>query len=673
MLLSSRKSDHEIANVKINGEEVNSLLQKEWLLANSRGGFSSGTVIGCNTRRYHSILTGTVNPPANRINGLNTCLEKIIVDNKEINISNIEFGGAFSGSGLKYLKNFSRDLGAHFFYDFGFAELIKSIYLLPELDVAAIVYEFGDIDKDFEFHVHPMIAMRDFHSLQHNQKDLNAEWTGDGILVSDPEHADIELFLHSEDMWFEQMPDWWHNFLYRADQKRQQDHIESLWTPGKFITKIDGRRTITLWASLGDVDLKDQVLGTELEIVLSNIDLHRKELSDKLPFENKDFTDLSLAADQFIIERNIENKDTCSILAGFPWFLDWGRDTFIALPGLLLTTGRYEEAFKVLQTFATAVSDGMIPNRFDDYGGEPHYNSIDASMWFINSVFKYLEFTGKREQVADQLLPSVKWIVEFYMNGTRFGIHCDKDGLISGGDIDTQLTWMDAKCNGVAFTPRYGKAVEINALWYNALCNLRDFYGGNNRHIEQVDKYGELASKVKSEFAKLFWNEKTGWLNDCILPDGTIDVSLRPNQIFAVSLKHSPLDIDKQHKVLDVVAAELLTPYGLRTLSSKDQRFKSKYDGAQFERDGAYHQGTVWPFLMGPFIKSYLKLNPTSKAKDKASIYIQALLDHFREDGCIGSISEIFDGSVPQKPKGCFAQAWSVAALLESIYLIKGN
>jgi predicted glycogen debranching enzyme len=311
----------------------------------------------------------------------------------------------------------------------------------------------------------------------------------------------------------------------------------------------------------------------------------------------------------------------------------------------------------------------MIPNRFDDYGQAAHYNSVDASLWFIHAAFAYLNYSGDRQNFASTLLPAVKWIIDSYHRGTRFDIHADKDGLISAGDADTQLTWMDAKHNGVVFTPRYGKAVEINALWYNALRNLELYY--QDKNVEQNEVYRSMAQEVQKNFSPLFWNEPANCLFDCILPDGTEDFSLRPNQIFAVSLPHCPLSQQQQASVVDAVQGHLLTPYGLRTLSPVDPRYVPYYEGDPFRRDAAYHQGTVWPWLIGPFVEAYLKVHEFSPAaKAQCSQFIEPLLNHLTEDGCLGSISEIFDAEPPQKPKGCFAQAWSVAEVLRAWTLI---
>jgi len=333
----------------------------------------------------------------------------------------------------------------------------------------------------------------------------------------------------------------------------------------------------------------------------------------------------------------------------------------------------------------------MIPNRFDDHSDTAYFNSVDASLWFINAAFQYLNATGDSKTFTQELLPTIRWIIDSYYNGTRFGICADSDGLITAGNDQTQLTWMDAKYDGIAFTPRNGKAVEINALWYNSLCCLAHFYADRGfpfckksqnrvpRNMEDAKHYKSMADKVGAGFCELFWrdpalresNEKCGYLNDSILPDGSVDATVRPNQIFAVSLPFSPLSLRQQKSVVDAVQKDLLTPYGLRTLNVQNSCYKGTYTGTRRQRDEAYHQGTVWPYLIGPFVEAYLKVNGFSrKSKRKAAEFIRPLMQHLTEYGCLGSVSEIFDGDAPHEPRGCIAQAWSVAELIRAYRLI---
>ncbi|HAE41098.1 MAG TPA: glycogen debranching protein, partial [Candidatus Riflebacteria bacterium] len=380
---------------------------------------------------------------------------------------------------------------------------------------------------------------------------------------------------------------------------------------------------------------------------------------------------LLLAADQFIVER--QSTGSRSIIAGYPWFSDWGRDSLISLPGLTLVTGRFDDARSILKTFAAAIQNGLVANCFADSGNEASYNSVDASLWFFVAAYKLIEYTDDWDFVRDHLFEGMTAIVEAFMHGTRFDIAMDEeDGLISAGNPDVQVTWMDAKVDGWVVTPRNGKAVEVNALWYNSLkifALFQEKFEGHSREITA------LAKKVKISFHKVFWNERQHCLYDYIKTDGTPDDALRPNQIFATSLPFGLLDHHEERAVVDCVFSRLYTSHGLRSLSTDNVHYEGFYCGDRIKRDGAYHQGTVWGFLIGPFISSYLKVNNFSmESQLRASLMIEPFINHLSREGCLGSISEIFDGNMPHSPRGCFAQAWSVAELLRCyIEDIKGQ
>ena len=671
MLISNDNISGLLTSVPLTDIDFDQLLAKEWLLTNSRGGFSSGTLALCNTRRYHGLLVGSQTPPADRVLALANCLESLYIQDKNIELAAFEFDRNIHPKGYTYLTQFKRDLGVHFDYDLGPVKLTKSIYLMPDTDALAMIYDFNTVHTPFDFSVRPFVALRDFHDLQESAAHLTSLWRGYGLAVRTDSEQIGQLLLQSENMYFQSDPQWWYNFLYRIEKQRCQDCSEDLWTPGKFNRRIDSPTRIILWASYGPwtTDEQDAGIDWDIDIVLDGLMLREKELTEQIKTPDETLRKLHSAAGQFVVERIIEDQSTPTILAGFPWFLDWGRDTFISLPGLLLETSRFETAAGVLTTFARAVSEGMIPNRFDDYSHSAHYNSVDASLWFVHAAFEYLRKTADTQTFSVKLLPAIRWIVDSYRRGTRFNIHADKDNLITAGSPDTQLTWMDAKCDGVAFTPRHGKAVEINALWHSILSRLADYY--TDRSPEQYRYYSQLVRQVKQSFIKAFWNESAGYLNDCILPDQIPDQSLRPNQIFAVSLPHSPLSLKRQRRIVQVVQDHLLTPFGLRTLSPDDSRYVGKYQGPLYQRDAAYHNGTVWPFLIGPFIEALLKVSDFSEdAKIRSAQLLQPLLNHLTEEACLGSISEIFDGDSPHQPKGCFAQAWSVAEILRAYKLI---
>jgi predicted glycogen debranching enzyme len=573
----------------------------------------------------------------------------------------------------------------HFYYELNKFELTKSVYLLRDTDTVALVYEFLNVHEPIDFVVRPFVGLRDFHSLQKSYAPLCSKLHGNHMLVRHNSPNSCQLLLSCPSAKFIKDKQWWFNFVYRDNKERGQNYAEDLWTPGFFKCRINSPKKIVLWANLHIPTAglaPDKLINTNIDAVCEDLRKHRKDIKnkgrnskflstpsdkhEKSPALNDKFY---LAADQFIVKRRINKNSSTSILAGYPWFADWGRDAFISLPGLLLCTGRNEEAFSVLTTFAAEADEGMIPSRFDDISNTACFNSIDASLWFIAAAFKYLQASGNSVGFTKELLPKIHNIIDSYYKGTRFDIHAEADGLITGGNEQTQLTWMDAKYDGIAFTPRYGKAVEVNALWYNCLRLLAKFYAGKDSEKEY--KYKSLADIVQKGFCKLFWNGTKGYLNDCIFSDGSFDDALRPNQIFAVSLEYSPLSPEQQKSVVNAVQNNLLTPYGLRTLDPSSEQYKPKYTGPQRERDEAYHQGTVWPYLIGPFIEAYLKVNQFSReSKKQASEFIQPLLQHLDDDACLGSVSEIFDADPPHEPKGCFAQAWSVAEMIRAYLLI---
>jgi predicted glycogen debranching enzyme len=695
MLISQKAEDMTIASIITADEPVENLLAREWLLTNERGGYASSTIVGCNTREYHGLLVGSLNPPANRIMALAKCLEMVIFKGetrfcpalgasenvspgKVFSFSTFEFNDKFAPQGFTHLVRVRRDIGLHFDYELDQLQLTKSVYLLRDTDTVALVYDFTGVQEEAEFVLRPFIGLRDFHTLQRSDAPLCSRWLGHSLLVRHDVPGSCELFLSCPSMKFEKDKQWWFNFVYRNERQRGLDFTEDLWTPGFYKCHIhpDEPAKIVFWANLSPPGAgrdPEQFTKADIEAICKDLRSHQSAVTAAVKNGDIKFRTLCLAADQFITKRQTtgdpKHTHRTTVIAGFPWFADWGRDTFIAMPGLLLSTRRFDEAKSVLTTFAQAADEGMIPNRFDDRTGTAYFNSVDASLWFINAAFQYLNATGDSETFTQQLLPTIRWIIDSYHKGTRFGICADTDGLVTAGNHETQLTWMDAKYDGVAFTPRCGKAVEVNALWYNALCLIAQYYSGMD--VKNTKRYKSMADKVKVSFCKLFWNEKTGYLNDCILPDGSVDTALRPNQIFAVSLPFSPLPPQQQKSMVDVVQKHLLTPYGLRTLNVEHSRYKGTYEGPQQQRDEAYHQGTVWPYLIGAFVESFLKVNDFNrKSKRKAAEFIQPLIQHLTKDGCISSISEIFDGDAPHKPRGCIAQAWSVAELIRAYEMI---
>ncbi|MGA2915640.1 MAG: amylo-alpha-1,6-glucosidase [Sedimentisphaerales bacterium] len=651
------------------------LIETEWLLSNKRGSFACGTFACCNTRRYHSLLVGSLDPPAQRTVALSACVETIHTSKRNYNLSHFEYDPPSTEPAETLPVSYKKDAGVHFEYSTDGFNLTKSIYLLPDADIAAICYDFKNIEEEFEFVVRPLVAMRDYHSLKKAESaggcltadEFSLEWSDDFLAVKS-KYQQGRLFLSTEDMAFIEEQQWWHNFFYRLEKQRGYDCKEDLFSPGIFRRTVDAPVRIVLWAGFGTPALPAEMTNLDVDIIIDDINLRQKQILNSLKSKDHIVQSLAICGDDFVIDRHAERAKTKSIIAGFPFFLDWGRDAFIALDGLLLCSGRYEDAASVLLNFAYHADEGMIPNCFGDRSSGAQFNSIDSSLWFIHSAFKYYKASGDARTFSSRLMPVIRWIIDSYCKGTKFDIKADDDGLIAGGSAQTQLTWMDAKIGDTVITPRFGKAVEVNALWYNAICNCAEFY--RVKDAVAARQFSEMADRIANSFRTCFWYEKGQYLYDCVSGESK-DVSIRPNQIFAVSLPFSPLTSHQQKAVVDRVEKELLTPFGLRTLSPKDSRYKGKYEGDVVQRDNAYHQGTVWPWLIGVFVEAYLKVNDYSRQSRKnALLMLKPLLRHFRNDGCLWSVSEIFDGSEPHKPRGAFAQAWSVAELLRAYLLI---
>jgi predicted glycogen debranching enzyme len=621
-------------------------LSQEWLLTNGLGGFASSTVVGCNTRRYHGLLVAATLPPVGRVMAVNRIGESLRVegDDRTHEFSVNQFAEGFHPHGEQYLRRFSLWDTARFEYDVVGVRVVKEVQLLWMKNVTAVRYTVEPPrGKKVELGLQPFVSLRDFHHLRRaGDIRFDVGTGGDGRSV----HVDYETlaaYVWADAGRFVEDNDWWFSHKYSIETDRGQDDTEDLFAPGRFeLQAAGGPATLTLWVALdpGTYDW-DAELARRRDAAAPTI------AAVSTPTQKR----LARGANDFIVYRKSpDGGDGTSVLAGYPWFADWGRDTFISLPGLLLATKHFAQARQVLGVFANYVSQGMIPNRFDDYNNEPHYNTVDASLWFVHSAHEYLRHSGDRETYERLLRPACAAIVEGYRDGTRFGIRMDpKDGLILQGDEHTQLTWMDAKCGGVAFTPRQGKPVEINALWYNALRLMGE---------------DALADRVLEHFARTFWISPFRGLCDVV--DGARrDASLRPNQVYAVSLPHSALNEDQQHAVVEVVRRELLTPYGLRTLATSDSNFRGRYCGNQPTRDAAYHNGAIWPWLIGGFLDAYLKVNHrTQQAMEQARTWLRPLVEHMGHDACIGQVSEIFEADFPHRPVGCPAQAWSVAEVL---------
>jgi len=618
--------------------------QQEWLITNGLGGYAASTVLGMNTRRYHGLLCAATNPPVGRVMTINRIGEMLMLDgetDRPLEFSANSFRGSIHPRGDQYLTKFELGDDARWEYDVEGVSIVKELQMQWSTNVTAVRYTVEPKGRSFKLMLQPFASLRDFHCLREaGSSQFRVQSAARAVTIGEGAN---EVCITADAGSFIEQPNWWYGHVYPVDTERGQGDQEDLYTPGSFVLQGSAKLSITLWMSIEPMVPGTWGGGAKRPVGPAGN-------SAKSPLIQK----LLRAANDFVVFRKSpDGSPGTSVIAGYPWFSDWGRDTMISLPGLLLVTGRFQQAREVLSVFAQYVSQGMIPNRFGDYTNEPEYNTVDASLWFIHAAFEYLKASKDSATFEKILRPACQKIIEGYHDGTRYNIKMDPaDGLISQGDIHTQLTWMDAKCGDVAFTPRQGKPVEINALWYHALILM-----GMN----------DLAARVASSFQKAFWISPFRGLADVL--DGTRrDTAIRPNQIFAVSLPNSPLSFEQQMAVVEVVRRELLTPVGLRTLSRNDSGYRGRYTGDQFNRDGAYHNGTVWPWLIGAFLEAYLKVNKRSDAATaQAKEWLAPLVTHMSDEGAIGQIAEIFDGDPPHRPVGCPAQAWSVAEVLRIV------
>jgi len=621
-------------------------IDREFLLTNGTGAFAGSTIVGCNTRRYHSLLMAATVPPVGRIATVNRIGEILRLDGKrdmlELSINQFPGTNNFHPRGEQYLTRFELDHTARWFYDVDGVRVRKELQLLWQRNVAVIRYQIDPAGRRVQMELLPFVALRDFHALRRGKTALEVAVDSTGCTVAD---GSQRVHLRCDAGQFFQMSDWWTDHVLAVETERGQDDREDLFVPGRWAIEIEGATTLQVSIGLEPTE----AINFDQELA------RRRAAVPILPGASETVERLAMSASDFVVARKKpDGSPGVTVIAGYPWFADWGRDTMISLPGLLLSTGRHEQAASVLSVFAQYVSKGMIPNRFNDYTNEPEYNTVDASLWFVHAAFEYLRATRDSATFEKTLLPACRDIPAGFRDGTRYGIRMDPaDGLITQGDPSTQLTWMDAKCNGVAFTPRQGKPVEINALWYHALRLM-------SAHDASA---GQLADRVLGSFAPAFF---VGAQRGCadVVDGESRDLAIRRNHIFAVSLANSPLDEGQQRTVVEVVRSELLTTMGLKTLSARDAKYKSRFTGAQVVRDEAYHNGTVWPWPIGAFLDAYLKVNNRSDpAKQQARAWLKPLLDHLCHDGCIGSISEVFEAGT-LRPAGCCAQAWSVAEVL---------
>ncbi len=630
----------------------------EWLETNGLGGFASSSVIGLNTRRYHGLLVAATQPPGGRMVLLSKVEETLVIretagPERRYDLSTNQYPGAVHPQGYLWLTGFRRDPYPIITYSIESLTIEKHIFLVHGENTVCIAYVIDGLPTGafVEFLVRPLLACRDFHATMHEQ----AEWNSNPAMhVAHNARSVVTTAF------------WYRDFELHAERDRGLDWHEDLYQPDELCFDVAAGQSIRLIYSLegheiGEFDqLRDRELARRMAVPGLPSRQSPGAPGDEVPEEvyQKLATDLRMAADQFIVKRGSDH----TIIAGYPWFGDWGRDTMIALPGLTLVNGRFDVARGLLRAFVLYLDKGMLPNRFPDSGQQPEYNTVDATLWMFEAVRSLLHYSGDFGFIQKTMFPALCDVVDWHVRGTRYNIHVDEDGLLVAGQPGVQLTWMDAKVGDWVVTPRVGKPVEIQALWFNALCVLRDLAllcGDASR----ARWCAELASRASAAFNASFWNDTERCLHDVV--DGDIvDAAIRPNQVFAVSLRHSMLNDERARCVVDCVERELLTPVGLRSLSPRDSRYVPHYAGDVIRRDGAYHQGTIWSWLMGPFVSAYARVHGSASAR--ARNLLAGFVPHLADAG-LGSISEVFDADAPHAPGGCIAQAWSVAEILRCI------
>ncbi|MFN0048225.1 MAG: amylo-alpha-1,6-glucosidase [Cytophagales bacterium] len=640
-------------DAKINNDH-SLLTEMEWLETNGLGGWASGTVSGTNARRYHGLLVAAQNPPVGRVVLVSKLAETISTADENFELDSNNFNGVIHPKGFQHLTSFKKDLFPTFYFQIGNTVLKKTIFMVYGENTSVINYEILEGDTPIQLKLKPFICARDYHWLSKANDGISYGYNYDNsILKIKPYQNQPEIFMEVPKAEFHYAPDWYFNYNYQIEQDRVQDFKEDLFTYGHF-----------------SVNLK---IGEKLQVVISTQDLHtvksnnriEKEIDRKTNLLSKidtkdDFlATLLLAADQYIVRRG-ENLNT--IIAGYHWFSDWGRDTMISLPGLCLETGRYDDAKKIIKAFANVIDKGMIPNRFPDLGDEPEYNNVDGTLWYFVAIYQYILKTNDWEFIKNEMYDKLVDIIYWHEKGTRFGIKVDEDGLLMAGETGSQLTWMDAKVGDWVVTPRIGKPVEINALWYNVM-KIMAFFATEINKKDDISLYNNKAEKTAKSFAAQFIDHETETLFDFITND-TKNSESRPNQIFVLSLPFELVDKKIAKNILKHIEDNLLTSRGLRSLSPDDTKYRPFYVGDQLSRDGAYHQGTVWSWLIGPYLLAKMKIQGKT-ALPKVKKWFEDFQPHFREAG-IGQISEIFDATSPFKPKGCMAQAWSVAEILRA-------
>lgn len=650
-----------------NCQNLHIALRTEWLETNGIGGYASSNIHNCNTRKYHGLLVAGLADPAGRFTLLSKYEDSIVTPTGEFSLSSNCYPGVMHPDGHRYLTEFHLAEGPVFRYQVPGALIQKRILMIQGqntvlVEYRLLEYRLGQGEAPVRLRLKPLLAFRRHHELKREDTVIHtAPATAPAGFSIHPYDGLPNLFIQASSApTFEAQPVWYRNLEYFTEAERGYDYYEDCFCPGtvELTLPLQGRVIVSAsvtsqqnLAALWDAEIaRRQACAKSAEAVAAKAG--PADIVQPLP---------ALIRSGLPFTIRTPGSARATIIAGYPWFDDWGRDTLISLPGLTFYSGRPELGTEILKAVATHEKDGLIPNCFAADPEHHAYNSVDASLWYFWAVQQMLECTRDRDSVRDTLWPVLKRIVARFMAGTHFDVYMTPEGLLHAGNRHTQLTWMDATSYGEPVTPRYGFAVELNALWYNALLFCEALAKDFN---ESLPWPSTLTERLKTAFLSTFWLEGPGYLADSFA-DGLLNEAIRPNQIFAASLPFSPLNASQRKRVVETVRRELFTPYGLRTLSPGDLAYRGRYEGDQPTRDAAYHQGTVWPWLLGHYGEAVLKTSPNpAKAARELTQQLRPLLDYSLTGRGLINVPEIFDGDAPHRPNGCPAQAWSSAELI---------
>ena len=645
-------------------------IKREWAVTNGIGGYAGSSMIGAHSRTHQGYLIASLHAPIERYLVFSKINETATVGTRTVSFETSQHrasGKTVYTEGQKFLTSFSYDGSVHYTYETDNFSFEKHITLKRNANVCAVSYELTAGDSDCTFTLTPLFNYRE-HSESSTPDTLRFEtFTEDRTFYLVPEkNKDIAIrFQTSEGTFSERETVYDIDMQLQIEVDLETDGLDCHYCPVDLSIAVPANTTkkVSILCSIGDVNERPApVSGTEAFSILEENARCHAELFEKAGYHDSFANQLVLASDQFLTYR--ESTKMMTVLAGLPWFTDWGRDTMIAFTGLTLCTKRFKEAEEILLTFARYIRHGIVPNMFPDDNMPPLYNTVDASLWYFYAVYQYLHYNPAAEAeafVKEQIFPHLKEIISAYEKGTDFSIYMEDDGLIHAGSGLDQITWMDVRVGDWVATPRHGKPVEINALWYNALRIMESLC---EKFDEDASAYRARANQVKESFNAKFWDSANQCLFDVVDGDEPDD-HIRPNQIYAVSLPFSLLPEEQEKAVVALVEKELFVGCGLRSLAPDHPDYHGIYCGALAKRDAAYHQGTAWGFLLGGFFSAYMKVNHhSSSAAENAVRMLEPVRKHLTDSGCIGSISEIFDGDAPHNPRGCYAQAWSVGEVL---------